>query len=162
MEKELLSEHLSVKEYEFSPTATRHGVSNKMIPEHKKNAIALAVNIFEPIREHRKAPIRPSSGYRSLELNKRIGGSESSQHMRGEAIDLPLTNDEAKWIIDNLTFDQLIFEFPDDDGDAQWIHVSYTTHKTNRKQVLISIKDEDGNTDYLAFNANIHLLSFTK
>lgn len=156
----MLSEHLSVHEFEFSQSAVRHGFSNKMIPEHKANAIALAKNVFEPIRAHRGASIRVSSGYRSLELNKRIGGSRTSQHMKGEAIDLPLTNDEAKWIIENIDFDQLIFEFPDASGDASWIHVSYTTHRKNRKQVLIAVK-RDGITKYLPFKGNEKLLSFT-
>lgn len=157
--KEMLSEHLSVHEFEFSQTAVRHGFSNAMIPEHKENAIALAKAIFEPVREFRGAPIKISSGYRSMELNKRIGGSRTSQHMKGEAVDLPLTNEEAKWIIDNLVFDQLIFEFPDKKGDASWIHVSYTTHKKNRQQILIATK-VNGATRYLPLKGNEHLLSF--
>lgn len=157
-EKEMLSEHLSVREFEFSQTAVRHGFSNAMIPEHKANAIALAKNIFEPVRKHRGAPIKVSSGYRSLELNKRIGGSKTSQHMKGEAVDLPLTNEEACYIIGCLDFDQLIYEFPDKNGDASWIHVSYTTHRKNRKQVLIATK-QDGKTVYLPFKGNEHLLS---
>lgn len=155
----MLSEHLSVHEFEFSQSAVRHGFSNAMIPEHKENAIALAKNIFETVRAFRGAPIKISSGYRSLELNKRIGGSKTSQHMKGEAIDLPLTNNEAKWIIDNLDFDQLIFEFPDKNGDASWIHVSYTTHRKNRKQVLIAT-NRAGKTVYLPFKGNEHLVSF--
>lgn len=158
-EKEMLSEHLSVREFEFSQSAVRLGFSNAMIPEHKENAIALAKNIFEPVRAFRGAPIKISSGYRSLELNKRIGGSKTSQHIKGEAIDLPLTNNEAKWIIDNLDWDQLIFEFPDKNGDASWIHVSYTKHRKNRKQVLIAVK-QNGTTKYLSFKENEHLLSF--
>lgn len=158
-EKEMLSEHLSVHEFEFSQTAVRHGFSNAMIPEHKANAIALANNIFEPVRKHRGTPIKVSSGYRSIELNKRIGGSKTSQHMKGEAVDLPLTNSEAVWIMKNLDFDQLIFEFPDKNGDAAWIHVSYTTHRKNRKQVLIAVK-RNGVTKYLPFLVHYNLISF--
>lgn len=157
-EKEMLSEHLSVHEFEFSQSAVRHCFSNAMIPEHKENAKALAKNIFEPVRKHRGAPIKISSGYRSLELNNRIGGSRTSQHMKGEAVDLPLTNEEANYIIGFLDFDQLIFEFPVN-GDASWIHVSHTTHRKNRKQVLIATK-VNGLTKYLPFKGNEHLVSF--
>lgn len=156
-EKEMLSEHLSVHEFEFSQTAVRHGFSNAMIPEHKENAKTLAINIFEPIRKFRNAPIKISSGYRSLELNKRIGGAKTSQHMKGEAVDLPLTSMEAKFIIENLVFDQLIFEFPVNKR-ASWIHVSHTTHRKNRKQVLIAIK-QNGETKYLPLKGNENLVS---
>lgn len=160
-EKEMLSAHLSVKEFEFSATALRAEVSNKMIPEHKENAKALALNIFEPLREHRGVPIKVTSGYRSLTLNKIVGGSTSSQHMKGEAMDLPITNNEALWIMETLDYDQLIFEFPDASGDASWIHVSHTTHRKNRKQALIAVK-RHGKTVYLPFAENKKLLFFEK
>lgn len=156
MIKEMLSPHLSVEEFEFSPTAIRFEVPNKMIPEHKENARQLALKVFEPIRAFRGAPIRINSGYRSLELNKRIGGSKSSQHMKGEAVDLPLTLDEAFYVINNLEWDQLIFEYPVN-GKPSWVHVSYTTHKKNRKQVLIAVK-QNGATKYLSYKGNEKLI----
>jgi zinc D-Ala-D-Ala carboxypeptidase len=156
MSKEMLSPHLSVEEFEFSPTAIRLEVPNKMIPEHKENARQLALKVFEPIRAFRGAPIRINSGYRSLELNKRIGGSRSSQHMRGEALDLPLTVKEFYWLITHLEYDQVIAEFPTK-GEPAWIHVSYTTHKPNRNHVLISIK-ENGVTKYIPFGSNEKLI----
>lgn len=164
MEKEMLTPHLSVKEFEYSPTATRLGIYNKMLPEHKQNAIELAVNVFEPLRMHRGGPIRVTSGYRSAALNKKVGGRKGSQHLAGEAMDLPITNQEAKWITNNLDFDQLIYEFPDKSGDAQWIHVSYRTKRKNRKQVLISVKRRDAKTGkektvYLPFKGNEELIT---
>jgi hypothetical protein len=130
-----LSAHLSVQEFEFSPTAVRLGISNAMTEEHKKNAEALAENVFEKIRAFRGKPIRINSGYRSKALNDRIGGSKTSQHMKGEALDLPLTAEEFHFIRENLEFDQLIWEFGNNDQPG-WVHVSYTTHGKNRKQVL--------------------------
>lgn len=164
MEKEMLTPHLSVKEFEYSPTASRLGILNKMSSEIKENAKNLAVHIFQPLRMHRGGSIIISSGYRCFALNKKIGGSKGSQHMVGEAMDLPITNQEAKWITDNLNFDQLIYEFPDKSGDAQWIHVSYTTKRKNRKQVLISVKRIDAKTGkektvYLPFKGNEELIT---
>jgi zinc D-Ala-D-Ala carboxypeptidase len=156
MSKEMLSPHLSVEEFEFSPTAIRLDVPNKMIPEHKENARQLALKLFEPIRAFRGAPIRINSGYRSLELNKRIGGAKSSQHMKGEAVDLPLTLREAKFIMESLDWDQLIFEHPVN-GKPSWVHVSYTTHRKNRKQVLIAVK-QNGITKYLPYKCNEKLI----
>jgi len=102
-------------------------------------AMALAINCFEPIREHLGKPIRVNSGYRSPAVNKRIGGALTSQHSLGEAIDLDLHDrDLFEWIIDNVVFDQLIAEFPSQ-GKASWFHISYREGR-NRKQVLVAIK----------------------
>lgn len=158
MEKQL-SEHLSVKEFTFSPTAVRYEIPNNMPHEHYLNAVALAKNVFEPLRAHVGKPIKINSGYRSMELNKRVGGAKNSQHNKGEAMDLPITNNDALWVMHNLVFDQMIFEFPNASGDASWIHISYTTAKKNRKQVLIAVK-RDGKTVYLPFQANKHLVIF--
>ena len=95
-------------------------------------------------------PIRITSGYRSPELNRAIGGSNKSQHCKGEALDLQFwENGEMNnkkiydWIIDSgLEFDQMINEF-----DYSWIHLSLK-EKNNRKDVLIAYKDEDGDTKY--------------
>jgi hypothetical protein len=95
-------------------------------------------------------PIRISSGYRSKELNRAIGGSSKSQHCKGEALDLQFWREGKmcnKEIYDyilnsNMEFDQIINEF-----DFSWIHISLK-EKKNRKQVLKAYKDEDGDTEY--------------
>jgi zinc D-Ala-D-Ala carboxypeptidase len=76
-----LSEHLAAfRSYKKSESAKRNGISNMPTPEHIENFKILATNVFEPIREHFGVPIRISSGYRSKELNKCVGGSTTSQH----------------------------------------------------------------------------------
>ena len=109
----------------------------------------VAINIFQPVRDHFNTPIGISSGYRSIKLNKAIGGSKTSQHSKGQALDLDadifgeLTNEEIFWFIrDNLTFDQLINEH-----NYSWIHVSYN-RLGNRKQVLEAYKNKYGKTKY--------------
>ncbi len=85
-----LSEHLSLAEVTRSETAKRRGVSNMPTEAHIANFKLLAENVFEPIRKHFGKPIHISSGYRSAELNKAIGGAASSQHCSGEAIDIDM------------------------------------------------------------------------
>lgn len=144
-----LSENLELSEVIRSESAKRLGVNNTPTAEHIENLKALAENIFQPIRDHFGVPIRISSGYRSAVLNKKIGGAKVSQHLSGEALDLDndntsITNKEIfDFIVENLDFDQVINEF-----DYSWVHVSYTTKRKNRKQILKAIK-QNGKTVYI-------------
>lgn len=150
-----LSENLSLAEMLRSESAKRRGIENKPTPEHIENMKAWAVNIFQPIRNHLKRPVHLSSGYRSKELNKAIGGSQTSQHSKGEAGDIDMDGTEIKnrdifnFIKDNLDFDQLIWEFGTK-GNPDWVHVSYTTKRNNRKEVLMA-KKIDGKTVYMKY-----------
>ena len=144
-----LSRNLSVTEVIKSNTATRRGIDNTPTSEHLSNLKDIAVNVFQPIREHFNTPIGISSGYRSEKLNKAIGGSKTSQHSKGQALDLDaelyggLTNKQIfEFIRDNLDYDQLINEF-----DYSWVHVSYN-RLGNRKQVLEAYKNKFGKTKY--------------
>jgi uncharacterized protein YcbK (DUF882 family) len=85
-----LSKNLALAEVTRSETAKRKGISNMPTPEHLENFKKLAENVFQPIREHFGKPIHISSGYRSAALNKAVGGSSSSQHCTGEAIDIDM------------------------------------------------------------------------
>lgn len=146
-----LSEHLDLSEVTRSDMAKRKGVSNMPTPEHIENFKILAENIFEPIRKHFGVPIMISSGYRSKELNKAIGGATSSQHLLGQALDLDMDGTPNgvtnKMVFDyikaNLNFDQLINEF-----NYSWVHVSYNTKGKQRKQILDAIK-VGGKTSYV-------------
>ena len=145
-----LSKHLSRAEFERSDAATNYGINNSMNSGQLAKAMVLAINCFEPIREHLGKPIRVNSGYRSPAVNKRIGGALTSQHSLGEAIDLDLHDrDLFEWIIDNVVFDQLIAEFPSA-GKASWFHISFREGR-NRKQVLVAIK-KAGKTTYLPWS----------
>lgn len=143
-----ISKHLDLSEVVRSESAKRAGVSNMPTPEHLENFKILAENVFEPIREHFGVPIHISSGYRSKELNAKIGGSLTSQHCSGEAIDLDndgssITNKQIfDFIKDNLDFDQLINEF-----NYSWVHVSYKAKGKQRKQKLDAYK-LNGKTAY--------------
>ena len=150
-----ISKHISIKEATRSNTAERLGIDNFPDSPTLVNMQALAENVFEPLREHFGHPIYITSFYRSPELNKAIGGSTTSQHCKGEAIDIDdvigeSTNaDFFNYIKDNLEFDQLIWEFGNDDN-PNWVHVSYNA-SNNRGNVLKAVK-ENGKTKYTLWN----------
>ena len=151
-----LSNNLDLSEVTRSESAKRNGISNMPTAEHIENFKLLAEKIFQPIREHFGVPIHISSGYRSKELNAKIGGSATSQHCKGEAIDIDMdgsTNGVTNkmvfdYIKDNLPFDQLIYEFGDN-NNPDWVHVSYNKQK-QRKQVLKAYKI-NGATKYINY-----------
>ena len=150
-----ISKHLSLAEVSRSETAKRKGINNTPSGEHLENFKKLAENIFEPIREHFGVPIHISSGYRSKELNAAVGGSATSQHCQGEAIDIDMqdtsiTNAQIfNYIKDNLNFDQMIWEFGND-SNPDWVHVSYESTGKQRKQILKAIK-ANGKTSYVPY-----------
>ena len=141
----MISEHISNKESVYSRTATRLGIENTPTEEHRDNMCIVAENVFEPLRSWVGGPIKINSFYRSPELNKAIGGSTKSQHCQGQAIDLDdtfgrATNAEMyKFIKEHLDFDQMIWEFGDDDN-PDWVHVSYVSEDKNRNRCLKAYK----------------------
>ena len=150
-----ISKHISYKEGTRSITAIRLGIDNKPFEYELGNMKAVAENIFEPLRKWVGGAIKVTSFFRSEKLNKAIGGSVSSQHCQGRAIDIDdiyghKTNAEMfNYIKDNLDFDTIIWEFGTDDN-PDWIHVSYVSNERNRGRVLKAIK-ENGKTKYLNY-----------
>ena len=143
-----ISKNLTLAEVSKSNTAIKLGIDNEPKGEHLNNMIHTANAIFQPMRDYFGKPIFVSSGYRSPELNKAIGGAATSQHCKGEALDIdndaveyPTNKDIFDYIKSHLDFDQLIWEF-----DGAWVHVSYNKDK-NRKQVLRALK-VNGKTIY--------------
>lgn len=149
-----ISDHISYKEAVFSETAERHEIDNTPTDPELSNMRAVAKAVFEPIRCQAGIPIRINSFFRCAELNTLIGGSRSSQHCKGEAMDISSYKPEVFcnaeiffFIKDNLDFDQIIWEYGDD-AEPAWVHVSYRSDGHNRKQVLIKRKGQP----YLPFN----------
>ena len=145
-----LSQNFTIQEYIKSQTALRQGIDNTPTEEHMGNATALFRNVVQKIRDNFGVTVI-NSGYRGEALNKAVGGSSKSQHCKGEAVDIECPGtpnyDVAKWIEDNLDFDQLILEFYTPGiPDSGWVHVSYKS-EGNRKSVLTAMK-ENGKTVY--------------
>jgi zinc D-Ala-D-Ala carboxypeptidase len=143
-----LSKHVTLAEFENSPTATTHGINNKMSESQIASAKLLCENVFEPLRLYLNIPIKISSGFRSAQLNKMIKGSLTSQHTKGEAMDIKIDAKGFYFIKDKLDFDQLIWEFGNDEQPS-WVHVSYKK-SGNRKQVLKATK-RNGKTIYSSY-----------
>jgi hypothetical protein len=148
-----ISTHLNLAEVTRSDSAKRHGIDNTPTAEHLENFKLLAEKVFEPIRLHFKTPIFISSGYRSKALNDFIKGSASSQHCKGQAIDIDMDGSKGgvtnkmvfDFIVSRLEWDQIIWEFGTD-SNPDWVHVSYV--KTgNRKQKLKAVRS-GGKTVY--------------
>ena len=148
----MISKHISDKEGTYSITAIRRGIDNTPDKKQLQNMQLLADEVFEPLRVWAGEPIKVNSFFRSPELNKAIGGSSKSQHCHGQAIDIDdsyghVTNAEMyEYIREHLDFDQLIWEFGDDDN-PNWIHVSYISESENRNRCLRAYK-YSGKTTY--------------
>ena len=148
----MISKHISYKEAVYSRTAQRLDIYNHPDNVQKDGMILIAEKVFEPLRKFVGGPIKINSFFRSPELNKAIGGSGKSQHCHGQAIDLDdtfgrATNAEMfNYIKENLDFDQMIWEFGDEDN-PDWVHISYVSAEKNRKRCLNAYK-KNNKTNY--------------
>ena len=149
----MISKHISYKEGTYSNTATRLGIDNTPNDDQLTNMELVAEKVFEPLRNRVGGPIKINSFFRCPKLNTAIGGSHKSQHCKGQAMDIDdvfgrCTNAEMyHFIKDNLDFDQMIWEFGDDDN-PDWVHVSYVSEEDNRNRCLKAYR-EDGKTKYM-------------
>ena len=149
-----LSKNFSLKELTKSETAIRRGIPNEPSAEQIENLKTLVENVLQPLRDYFNLPLVVNSGYRSPAVNTLIGGSATSQHMKGEAADIIVPTLDLKTvylaIMNNFVYDQLIFEF------GSWVHVSFN-RKKNRKQNLVAEK-ESGKTVYREYQNDFKAL----
>jgi len=149
----MISKHISYKEGTYSNTAMRKGIDNTPNDEQLENMKLVADKVFEPLRKWVSGPIKINSFFRCPELNKAIGGSSKSQHCKGQAIDIDdtfgvISNADMYYYIKNhLDFDQMIWEFGDD-NNPNWVHISYVSEKENRNRCLKAYR-ENGKTKYM-------------
>ena len=138
-----VSKNFALSEMVKSATAERLNVDNSPSDIHLVNLTHLAIRILQPVRDE-FGVITINSGYRSPSLNAKVGGSKTSQHCNGQAADFESFStpnpDLAKWIANNLEFDQLILEFYDGvNPNSGWVHCSYNL-MGNRKKILTALK----------------------
>jgi hypothetical protein len=148
-----LSANFSLKELTKSDTATRLGIDNTPDDEAIDNLKTLCEKVLQPIRDHFSKSVTVTSGFRSSETNQAIGGSKSSDHVRGQAADIEIPGvpnaELAQWIMDNLEYTQLILEFYTPGiPDSGWVHVSYDPSNL-KKQELTAMKVA-GKTQYVS------------
>ena len=148
----MISKHISDKEGIFSRTALRLELDNTPNEEQLKCMKEVAEKLFEHLRRWVGGPIKINSFFRGLPLNTAIGGAKSSQHMKGQAIDIDDTFGHAtnaqmyNFIKENLDFDQMIWEFGDD-KNPNWVHISYVSPEENRNRCLLAYK-KNGRSKY--------------
>ena len=138
-----VSKNFALSEMVKSATAERLNVDNSPSDIHLVNLTHLAIHILQPVRDQ-FGVITINSGYRSPALNAKVGGSKTSQHCNGQAADFESFStpnpDLAKWIANNLVFDQLILEFYDGvNPNSGWVHCSYNL-MGNRKKIMTALK----------------------
>jgi putative chitinase len=147
-----LTENFNLSEMTVSPTAKRLGLSNQPTPEHIENMRYCCEKILEPVRA-KFGPVTINSSYRAPAVNKAVGGSKTSQHVNGQAIDFEVKGVDNKkvadWVADNLEFDQVILEFYSaGDKNSGWVHASIKKGGGNRKMRMIASKSKAGGTVY--------------
>jgi hypothetical protein len=135
-----LSKNFQLSEFTRSQTASKHNIKNEPSQVEIENLRALCLNVLQPLREYIGKPIKINSGYRCEELNKKIGGSKTSSHKKGEASDIECDNDKENvnlflYIIETLDFDQAII-YKSTKGEPRFVHVSYR-EGSNRNQAMI-------------------------
>lgn len=131
-----LTDHFTLEEMLRTGTGLPNPCPGAVIPKLR----LVCSRVLEPVRAHFGRPVRVNSGYRSPAVNKAVGSKPTSQHAKGEAVDFEVPGvpnlEVARWVRDNLEFDQLIGEaFKAGDPSAGWVHVSFNEHR-NRKAVL--------------------------
>jgi zinc D-Ala-D-Ala carboxypeptidase len=147
-----LTANFTLAEMVKSDTALRHDMDNTPGEAEIENLKRLCEQVLQPVREHFKAGVKVNSGFRHPEVNAKVGGSKTSDHCKGQAADIEIPGipnaDLAKWIMDNLTYTQLILEFYTPGvPDSGWVHVSYDP--ANLKKQNLTATKKDGKTVYL-------------
>ena len=146
-----LSQNFWLSELTKSSTADRLSISNEPGIEEIVNLTVLAHHVLQPVRE-KFGVITVNSGYRSPQLNGKVGGSKTSQHCFGEAADfeqLGTPNGEVStWISKELDFDQLILEFyTKGKPNSGWVHCSFKKDGSNRRKIMTALR-VNGKTQY--------------
>lgn len=133
-----LTPHFTLEELCFSQEAVRQGIDNTPSAAVIANLTRLA-GMLEKVREVLKKPILISSGYRSLELNARVGGSSTSAHMDGRAADFICPAFGTPYVVARkiasarLGFDQMIHEY------GRWVHIAVPKPQVKAQRQLLSI-----------------------
>ena len=126
-----LSENFTLQEFTFSSVALQRNIPNNPSPPEIDRMKLLCETILQPIRNKWKRPILITSGFRSISLNKAVGGVASSQHVKGEAVDIVTEDNIGLWTLINLMLTNGEIEVGQliNEKNYSWIHISLATSK---------------------------------
>ena len=141
-----LSENFTLGEFIASDTAKRKGIDNTPTLADIYHMEELCVNLLQPIRDAWGKPIKVTSGYRCYKLNRAVGGSPTSVHTRGWAVDIKPASGTYKdfeiFVIDflmehpEIKYDQVIRETS---GSSKWLHLGYKNNAGRQRKMLFDI-----------------------
>lgn len=142
-----ISNNFSLEEFYNSDTAKKYGIDNTPDETIKKHIIELVENILQPLRDAWGSGIKINSGYRCPKVNEKTGGSKTSAHLSGYAVDTKPSNGKMKeyqkfvedWLKKNATWDQLIHEYPKNGIDS-WVHIGYKNLSGKQRKQIFTIK----------------------
>ena len=104
------------------------------------NLTNLTEKLLDPIREMWGKPLNVNSGYRCSALNKAVGGKPTSQHLKGEAVDITTgSKAENKKLFEMIKESGLVYDQLIDEYGFSCIHISLKRDGKNRKQI-VSVK----------------------
>lgn len=147
-----ITKNFHLSEFLISQTATRHGINNTPTAQHEANLIESCEKLWQPTRDLLGVPMLISSGYRSPALNRAVGGSQTSAHPFGRAIDFTapsfgtpreIVTFLVKQFADKgIKFDQIILEFD------RWVHLGYKSPTGQQREQVLTAKKVNGKTKY--------------
>mgnify|MGYP003420282718 FL=1 len=132
----MLSKYFSLREMVFSKIAEDNDIDNTPTPAILEK-LKYTASQLDKVRELLGKPVNISSGYRCLQVNRRLGSKDSSQHLKAEAADFKCELlKKKKKVFDkiresNIQFDQLILEF------NSWVHISFVKEGGRRESLII-------------------------
>lgn len=138
-----------LSEFLKSQTAVRYGIENWPKATEMANIRNILAPGMQRVRECLGAPVHISSGFRILELNRKIGSSDTSQHVDGLAADFTSPQFGSPLAIckclvahrGDIGYDQLIFE-------GEWVHVSFPSIGKKARDQVLTAHFNGGKTTY--------------
>lgn len=139
--------YFTIKELCASATATRLGIKNEPSKQATTNLESLVLNILDPLRAAWGGGIIVTSGYRSVALNKAVGGSTTSAHRYGYAADIVPADGRisvfkafcVKWLKENeISFDQYI----DESDGSEWVHIGIKSPSGNQRRQFLKYRNK--------------------
>lgn len=153
-----MGKYFNLEELTYSSTAIKRGINNKPTSIEVINNLSELIEVLDGIREEwtnlcdkngwGTGSIIVNSGYRCTALNKAVGGSKTSSHMLGSAVDIVPKNGRNKAFLEfvdlylltnNIGFDELISEKPVN-GVPSWVHLGLKNSRGEQRKRVFTIK----------------------